>query len=55
MQGHDDQSTWQRWELYPQGQKEAILEEFRRKRPEDHYNKEQLLIFLKEKLARQEA
>jgi hypothetical protein len=47
-------TVWKRWELYSESQKEIILEEFRRKLPEDHFNKELLVEFLKEKYNRQE-
>lgn len=40
---------WKRWELYSDAQREAILEEFRRKLPDDHFNKELLAKFLQEK------
>jgi hypothetical protein len=49
-QDHTQASTlWKRWELYSATQKEAILEEFRRKFPDDHFDKEQLVQFLGEK------
>lgn len=54
MQENDSQAIWQRWQVYPEARKASILEEFRRKRPGDHYNKELLLDFLREKIARQE-
>lgn len=41
--------VWKRWELYSDAQKEAILEEFRRRLPDDHFNKELLAAFLQEK------
>jgi hypothetical protein len=41
--------VWKRWGLYSDAQKEAILEEFRRRLPDDHYNKELLVEFLQEK------
>jgi hypothetical protein len=41
--------VWKKWELYSDAQKEAILEEFRRRLPDDHYNKELLAEFLQEK------
>lgn len=41
--------VWKRWELYSDAQKEAILEEFRRRLPDDHFNKELLAEFLQEK------
>lgn len=41
-------NVWKRWELYSDAQKEAILEEFRRKLPDDHFNKELLAEFLQE-------
>ena len=47
-------TVWKRWELYSEAQKEIILEEFRRKMPEDHFNKELLVEFLQEKYNRQE-
>lgn len=49
-QGHHSASTlWKRWELYSATQKEAILEEFRRRFPDDHFDKQQLVQFLREK------
>ena len=54
MRHRDHNAIWRRWELYPERQKEAILEEFRRRLPDDHYNKEFLLEFLKEKFERQD-
>ena len=54
MRHHDHNAIWRRWELYPERQKEAILEEFRRRLPDDHYNKEFLLEFLKEKFEHQD-
>jgi predicted Fe-S protein YdhL (DUF1289 family) len=42
-------NVWKRWELYSDAQKEAILEEFRRRLPDDHFNKELLAEFLQEK------
>ena len=54
MRHHDHKAIWRRWQLYPERQKEAILEEFRRRLPDDHYNKEFLLEFLKEKFERQD-
>ena len=47
-------TVWKRWELYSEAQKEIILEEFRRKMPEDHFNKELIVEFLQEKYNRQE-
>ena len=47
-------TVWKRWELYSESQKEIILDEFRRKLPEDHFNKELLVEFLQEKYNRQE-
>lgn len=41
--------VWKKWELYSEAQKEAILEEFRRRLPDDHYNKKLLAEFLQEK------
>lgn len=40
---------WERWELYTDAQRDSILEEFRRKLPDDHFNKELLAEFLQEK------
>jgi hypothetical protein len=40
---------WQRWELYPEVQKQSILQEFRRRQPENYYNREELLAFLQDK------
>jgi hypothetical protein len=45
----DEQTIWQRWEIYPEVQKQSILHEFRRRKPENYYNREQLLAFLQEK------
>jgi hypothetical protein len=42
-------TLWKRWELYSATQKEAILEEFRRRWPDDHFDKQQLVQFLHEK------
>ena len=38
-----------KWEMYSAQQKEAILEEFRRKLPDDHFDKRLLARFLCEK------
>jgi hypothetical protein len=49
-QDHMYASTlWKRWELYSATQKEAILEEFRRRFPDDHFDKQRLVQFLREK------
>jgi hypothetical protein len=45
------EKIWQRWEIYPEVQKQSILHEFRRRQPESYYNREQLLAFLQEKFA----
>lgn len=42
-------SLWKKWEMYSAQQKEAILEEFRRKLPDDHFDKRLLVRFLREK------
>lgn len=39
-----------KWDLYTQSQKEAILSEFRKKHPDDYYCKETFFEFLGEKL-----
>jgi hypothetical protein len=44
----------EKWELYSEAQKQAILEEFRRRLPDDHFNKELLVEFLQEKHQRKE-
>lgn len=41
--------VWERWELYSDAQKEVILADFRRRLPDDHFNKELLVEFLQEK------
>ncbi|MFH0782318.1 MAG: hypothetical protein V2B20_10270 [Pseudomonadota bacterium] len=46
--------NWDKWELYTQQQKEAILLEFRKKLPDDYYCKTTFFEFLNEKL-REEA
>jgi hypothetical protein len=43
------EKVWQRWELYPEAQKQSILQEFRRRQPENYYNREELLAFLQDK------
>jgi hypothetical protein len=50
-QSDNAEKIWQRWEMYPEGQKQSILHEFRRRQPESYYNREQLLAFLQEKFA----
>jgi predicted Fe-S protein YdhL (DUF1289 family) len=44
-----ESKVWRRWELYSDAQKEAILEEFRRRLPDDHFNKKLLAEFFHEK------
>ena len=49
---HDFISTstlWKKWEVYSEAQKELILDEFRRKYPDDHFDKRLLLQFLRER------
>jgi hypothetical protein len=45
------EKIWQRWELYPEVQKQSILQEFRRRQPENWYNREELFVFLQDKFA----
>lgn len=40
---------WKKWEVYSEAQKGLILNEFRRKYPNDHFDKLLLLRFLHEK------
>lgn len=40
-----------KWNLYTQQQKEVILDEFRKKFPNDYYCKNTLFEFLKERIA----
>jgi len=42
-------ALWKKWEVYSESQKESILDEFRRKYPDDHFDKWLLLRFLREK------
>jgi len=42
-------ALWKKWAVYSEPQKESILDEFRRKYPDDHFNKRLLLQFLREK------
>jgi hypothetical protein len=46
-------AIWKRWDFCSDKQKEAILEEFRRKFPDDHFNKKLLLQFLRERYDRE--
>jgi len=43
------EKIWQRWEIYHEVQKQSILHEFRRRQPENYYNREELLAFLQDK------
>ena len=47
-------ALWKKWELYSQQQKEVILEEFRRKLPDDHFDKRLLVRFLRDKQQQQQ-
>jgi hypothetical protein len=49
INGPQQSKVWKRWELYSDAQKETILEEFRRRLPDDHFNKDLLAEFLQEK------
>lgn len=47
---HNDE-VMRKWALYTSRQKEVILSEFRRRLPDDYYNKATFFRFLQEKLA----
>lgn len=42
-------AIWDKWQIYSKLQKDQILDEFRRKHPDDHFDKRLLVKFLQEK------
>ena len=47
----NEHQIWRKFQRYPEMDKERVLREFRRKQPDNYYNKELLLEFLREKFA----